>query len=86
MSNRLSGEDQRLYQHGVGKEGHPVADALCALVASRAADLAVKLLTESDPVEIHRLQGAAVELKRWAGYPEELARKVEWLDQPHPEG
>ena len=31
---------------------------------------AVKLLTESDPVEIHRLQGAAVELKRWAAYPD----------------
>jgi hypothetical protein len=71
--------DKILVKHGVPKSNqgttHPVAEALCAHMARRVEDIQERLLHENDPATLHRLQGAAVELRRWSNYPEELGQR-----------
>ena len=77
MNRALELHDKTLVNHGVGSQGHPVAEALCALMAARVDEIKERLLLESDPARIYGLQGAAVELRRWAAYPEELAARAQ---------
>ncbi|PLX46186.1 MAG: hypothetical protein C0609_01240 [Deltaproteobacteria bacterium] len=74
--NTLSTEERLLWREGVaGGASEPVA-ALLTLIGQRYEILRDKLLTETDPLSIARIQGAARELDRWRGYPAELKEKV----------
>ncbi|TAL17063.1 hypothetical protein EPN96_06700 [bacterium] len=71
--------DKLLLKAGVGREGNAAVDALCSLMKSRAGEITQKMLVETDPMNLARMQGAARELLRWADYPAELAEKMKWL-------
>ena len=73
MMPPLGSEDRVLLDHGVE---HPAIVAYAALMSARVSELTDKLLTETDDGELHRLQGAARELSRWARYPQELEDRV----------
>jgi hypothetical protein len=71
--------DKLLLKAGVGREGNDAVDALCALMKGRAGEITQKMLVETDPMNLARMQGAARELLRWADYPAELSEKMKWL-------
>jgi hypothetical protein len=71
--------DKILLRAGVGREGNPAVEALCALMRLRAGEITRKMLVETDPMNLARMQGAARELLRWADYPTELSEKLKWL-------
>ncbi len=77
MSDERKKQEKILSHHGVGKEGHPVEQAISALMVERIEHLRERLMHENDPAEVARLQGAAVELRRWAGLHGEMRTRRE---------
>lgn len=77
-------EHDRVIVEHIRKGTAPPMYALCGLMRLRAAELTRKILVETDPMNMARLQGAARELLRWADYPAELEEKECWLKQEAP--
>jgi hypothetical protein len=73
-------EDKELLKHGVERGESLVAAAIFALLHARVGELVEGLIRAETPEETRRLQGAITELRRWAAYPEELARRVELME------